>query len=316
MFSLIITLMFSSLIYGDYSGGHPGSNFLYGSNARDVALSGSTVSTYNRGYNAFINPALLSKTKNNEYGFSHFIMSLDRSIQSISISRQLPPAAGVSLSFFRSGTDNVYGTDSFGNPTSVLSNSEGYGMISFGINFIENLSAGFNIKTYFNNLDEYSANGIGFDLGLLYKKKYINMAFKINNLSSGYSWKIDSNYEEKIPVNYALGFSYNKFKNLLLLSQINIIQIPDIIPIFNKEYKKFYNRLHLGIEYRLDYNQNKSIALRSGVKELNNKLSYSLGFGMPFKIGKNRNLFLDYALDLGVMSEGIGHLFTFTMENK
>ena len=66
----------------------------------------------------------------------------------------------------------------------------------------------------------------------------------------------------------------------------------------------------------LDYNQKTSIALRVGIKELNNQVSYSLGFGIPFKIGKSLNLYLDYALDPGVMNEGIGHLFTFTMENK
>ncbi len=308
----IITLIVSTFLYGEYSGGFPGSNFMYGTNARDVALSGSTISAYNRGYNAFINPSLLSNIKNNEYGFSYFLMSLDRSIQSVSISRPLPPSAGVSLSFFRSGTDNINGTDDFGDSTGNLSNSEGYGMISFGVHNNTNLSAGFNIKTYFNNLDEYSANGIGFDLGLLYQKEYINMALKINNLSSGYSWKIDSNYEEEIPINYAIGFSYHKFKNLLILSQI------DFVPIFEDLAKneKFYSRLRFGFEYMIDYNKTTPISLRMGMKELNEDVSFSLGFGMPFKIGKNLNLYLDYALDLGVMNEGIGHLFTFTMENK
>ena len=39
---------------GDYSAGFPGSNFQYGTNAREVALSKSTLSTYNTGFNSFI----------------------------------------------------------------------------------------------------------------------------------------------------------------------------------------------------------------------------------------------------------------------
>ena len=98
-----ILILFNCFLLAEYSGGFPGASFQYGTNAREIALSRSTLSIYNTGFNSFINPALLPNIKNNEYGFSHFLMSLDRSIQTISISRPLPPAAGVSLSFFRSG---------------------------------------------------------------------------------------------------------------------------------------------------------------------------------------------------------------------
>ena len=55
------------------------------------------------------------------------MMSLDRSVQTLSISRPLPPSAGVSLSFFRSGTDNIVGTSSdFGDVIGNLVHSEGY----------------------------------------------------------------------------------------------------------------------------------------------------------------------------------------------
>ena len=53
-----------------------------------------------------------------------------------------------------------------------------------------------------------------------------------------------------------------------------------------------------------------------GIKELNNDISFSLGFGMPFKIGKSIKLHWDYALDPGMMSEGVSHLFSFTMEKN
>ena len=45
----IICVSFCFLI-GDYSAGFPGANFQYGTNAREVALSKSTLSTYNTGF--------------------------------------------------------------------------------------------------------------------------------------------------------------------------------------------------------------------------------------------------------------------------
>ena len=308
---LIFLLIIFSVIFSEYSGGYPGASFNYGSNAKDIALSRSTLSTYNKGFNAFINPALLSKVKNDEYGFSYFMMSLDRSIQSLSITRPLPPSAGVSLSVFTLGTDDITETDDDGNYIGKFSHFEGYGMISFGVD-LGNISGGFNIKAYFNNLDEYSAKGIGFDIGCLYERNNLNVAFKINNLSSDYSWDIESEqYVEKIPVNYAIGLSYDKFRNIMITSQINMI------PIIQKDKKeKLFSKIHFGAEYLLNYKSTFPISIRMGIKELNNDLSFSLGFGMPFKIGEKIKLHWDYALDPGIMSEGISHLFSFTMEKN
>ena len=35
-----------------------------------------------------------------------------------------------------------------------------------------------------------------------------------DNISSSYTWKVEESYEENIPTNYALGFSYSKFQPL------------------------------------------------------------------------------------------------------
>jgi len=307
-----ILILLNCFLLADYSGGYPGASFNYGTNAREIALSRSTISTYNRGFNAFINPALLPQLKNNEYGFSYFLMSLGRSIQSVSISRPLPPSAGVGLSFFRVGTNNIIETNTFGSEIGSLSHYEGYGMLSFGID-LGSLSGGFNIKAYFNDLYDYSGTGIGFDLGLLYERENINFAIKINNISSSYSWDIGSQqYEENIPTNYAIGFSYNKFKNLLLSTQINMIPII-VGPSNNSE--KIYKKFHFGAEYILNYKDKMPISIMMGLKEINNKISYSLGSGLPIKITEKIILNFDYALDLGLMDEGISQLISLTLVN-
>ena len=316
-----ILILFNFCLFANYYGGSPGSSFNYGTNAREISLSNSIVSSYNKGFVAFNNPALLPKINNNEYGFSYFLMSLDRSIQSISISRPLPPSAGVSLSFYRVGVNNIIETNSnFGSEVGTLNYSQGFGMLSFGID-LGSLSAGFNFKALFNDMDIYeSESSLGFDFGFLYEiNNNINLGFKINNLSSSFDWEINylnqsqpEIYEEEIPLNYMFGLSYDIPKKILFSTQVDYLSIKNNLDLSNQ----FYNRYKVGIEYHLisdsfDY----PILLRGGLNSIKNDLEYTLGFGIPIKINDSMVLNIDYALDPGLVDEGISHLFSFSLLN-
>jgi len=315
-----VLILFNFCLFADYYGGSPGSSFNYGTNAREISLSNSIISSYNKGFVAFNNPALLPKIKDNEYGFSYFLMSLDRSIQSISISRPLPPSAGVSLSFYRVGTNNIIQTSSFGSEEGSLESYQGFGMLSFGID-LGSLSAGFNFKALFNDMDIYkSKSSLGFDLGFLYEiNKNINLGFKINNLSSSFDWEINylnqnqpELYEEEIPLSYMVGLSYNKSNKLLFSTQIDYLSANDNLNLNNK----FFNRYKVGVEYHLISNSfDFPILLRGGLNSINNNLECTLGFGMPIKINNSMILNIDYALDPGLVDEGISHLFSFSLLN-
>lgn len=319
MWYILIFLNFC--LYANYYGGSPGANFNYGTNAREISLSNSIVSSYNKGFVALNNPALLPKIKNNEYGFSYFIMSLDRSVQSISIARPLPPSAGVSLSFYRVGTDNIVETNSsFGDQLGILNYSQGFGMLSFGID-LGSLSGGFNFKALYNNMDIYqSESSLGFDIGFLYEiNQNINLGMKINNLSSSFDWEIDhlnqnqsEIYEEEIPTSYMLGISYNIPYKLLVSAQVDSYAIKNNINLS----EIFYYKYKLGFEYHLDSKiTNNTIFLRLGLNYLNNDFKCALGFGTPFEINDSMILNVDYALDPGLVNEGISHLFSFSLLN-
>ena len=111
----ITYILFLSLIFSQNTGGYPGAGFRYGTNAREVSMGGSMNSVYNKGFNSFSNPALLSKVKTDEYGLSYFSMSLDRFIQAFSLTRSLGSSAGASLSFFNSGISKIEGKDFYKN---------------------------------------------------------------------------------------------------------------------------------------------------------------------------------------------------------
>ena len=301
---LLSTVLFSN---GEYVGA--GASYKYGTNARQIALSNSLISTYNRGYNALTNPALLGSVYKMEYGLSYFAMSLDRYIQTFSVTVPVPPTASIGLSLFMSGTDDIQGTDYNGQYTDTYKSWEGYGMLSFGLEFTK-LSAGINIKILKNEIESYSANGIGVDIGLLYKLSSKNQfALLFDNLYTKYSWNIDfANYnhlyDEKFPRVLSLGFSSRVNQKLLSLYQV--------------DYMTDVKRLNYKVGFELDLFKMKEIPLeiRLGLNNKNESFNYTFGFGYFLLIKNNLNLGIDYALDTGLLDEGLSHLFTLTFNKK
>ena len=80
-------------------------------NARNVSLGNAISCDQIIGFNAFVNPALLSKAESVEIGSSYFLMSLDRYVHAISITRNLSSFGGASLSYFESGVSDIQGKD-------------------------------------------------------------------------------------------------------------------------------------------------------------------------------------------------------------
>ena len=297
---LILTLIVFTCLQSS-SGGYVGSSYRYGSNARQIALSNSVLANYNKGYNALTNPALLGYIKEIEYGFSYFDMSLDRYIQTFSITIPAPPMASIGLSAYILGTDNIAGFDAGGDVTGMYSAWEGYGMISFGTN-MGNFSPGVNIKILQSKIASYTADGIGVDIGFLYRfSSDIQLALMFENIYAKYSWDVDSgdinhSYDEAFPTIISAGVSSKINQKILFLYQADYVL-------------DFENQIHkLGVEVT----QNK-MKYRLGLNNKNNILNYSLGFGVNiYKTDNNLNIGLDYAMDTGKFDDGISHLFTLT----
>ena len=210
---IILTLIIFTCLQSS-SGGYVGSSYRYGSNARQIALSNSVLANYNKGYNALTNPALLGSIKKIEYGFSYFDMSLDRYIQTFSITIPAPPTASIGLSAYILGTDNIMGITDDLVSTGMYSAWEGYGMLSFGTS-MGNFSPGVNIKILQSKIASYTADGIGVDIGFLYRfSSDIQLALMFENIYAKYSWDVDSgdinhSYDEEFPQIISVGISSN-----------------------------------------------------------------------------------------------------------
>ena len=309
---LVTILFFLSFCFCNFS--EAGSPFRLGTNAREISLSNSLAASYNSGFNAFSNPALLNKVQNKEYGFSVFSLSLDRSIQAFSFSMPLPPTATIGLSMFRASAKNIQGYDALGNSTeSEYSSYEGYAMASFAIR-INKLFVGVNFKLFKSKLvDGVEADGIGLDAGLFFEIDDKNsIGLKISDLSSKYNWSFKYNnfnqqYEEEHPSFYSIAGS-----SLMDVSSGDLL----ILPQFDF-YDSNRQIMKLGFEYRLDdiihpcyFRIGGRIVKNYEFKDYN----ITMGFGMPIKLEALKMEF-NYAIDPGVMDEGISHIVSLSFLN-
>tara|TARA_B100000212_G_scaffold87589_2_gene63950 strand:- start:644 stop:1567 length:924 start_codon:yes stop_codon:yes gene_type:complete len=286
----------------------PGSSYQYGHSARSVSLSSSLVADNYSSFNSFINPASLNQTNGQIYGLSYFMMSLDRSLQTFYYSQKLPGNAGLSAAILRSSSGEFMGRDSFNNPTNELSNTEYYGLLSFGVGAKNGTGIGLSMRIHYSNLyvneihiDKYTGNSITMDFGAIINlNSKLRLGFKVHNFLNPYlNWDIDrgdglsNSYEEEYPLIISMGtlFKINSKSKLYLQNNFNQQSNSDITK-FGFEY--------LGLD---------KIKLRFGS---NFDSDISLGFGYNFNINQFP-IILDYAIDLGYKGEGLSHLFTWSM---
>ena len=305
IFRLLILL--SSFIFSDYLGGYSGSNFRYSTNARDMSLGGTLMSEYNQGFNAFSNPALLSKIERLEVGLSYFPMSLDRSVQTFSISQSLASVGGASLSIFNSGVSSIEGKDFYNNSTGDFNSSEGYVMLSIGSKLGNRLNAGLNIKVIFNNIDEYSATGIAGDFGVLYDlSDKLTLSTVLNNIFGKYSWDGlstgSASFEADLPSINSLAIKYDMSSILesLPISDVVLFSRVDYMNVDNFNLSRVRSGIeidYLGYAFRLGMVQNR------GIDKFDAKILLGMGF-------KNKIFKFDYCIDFGKQNEGISNLFS------
>ena len=188
-----ILILLATILFADYGGGYAGSEFRYSSNARDFALAGANLADGSDGYFQFSNPAQLPQLKSIGISSSFMSLPLDRSIQTLSITKSLPPSAGIALSFYRSAVSNIQGRGLMNEFTENLDVSNYMGMLSFGLAPSKKVALGLNVKTYLIQfVNDHSANGIGIDLGFrLIPMDHIVFALKLENMSAEMNWKVE-----------------------------------------------------------------------------------------------------------------------------
>ena len=318
MFRYITVLILISQLIADYGGGYAGAAFRYSANSRDISLAGATVAGSSSGFIPFSNPAGLVAI-NRWQGASSFLqLPLDRSVQTLSISRHLPPKAGIAISFFRAGTENIQGRDLMNQATGIFGVSDMYGMLSFGLAPTDIISLGLNIKAQFSTItlieNTHQGNGISFDLGIHMKPaNRFAVAAKIENVSGDINWKLSlgdeqRSYLELFPKTLSLGVAYNYPEFFNLYFQEDFVMPPEKDVIYRSRFgaEATFNL----IEIRVGVLQKRGQSINEEIPSNNWALTAGLGFVLKNSIQ------IDYGADLGRAGEGFGHMFSFIYDLK
>ena len=259
-----------------------------------------------QGFNAFVNPALLSKTKNLEIGSSYFLMSLDRYVQAFSITRNLSSFGGASLSYFESGVSNIQGTNFNNEPTGSFDSKNSYLMFSFGSKILEDLFIGVNFKALYSSLGTENASGFGGDVGLIYNfSNNLSYAMIIKNIFSSNKWE-NAYLSDKLPQINSLAARFKINENIRVHSMIDYVN-PAGLDVY---------RLKNGLEWdREDYSLRLGLIQSSG--QFSNQsfdVRLLMGFGMDITLLESNKIRLDYCIDFGSVNEGISNLVSLSIK--
>jgi len=311
-FFILGILLFSTAM-AEYGGGYAGAAFRYGASARSVALGDALVAEPNQGFQQLVNPAMITAVQKNELGVSLYSMSLDRSIQVISLSRNLPPKGAAGLMIYRAGTSDIQGRNTIGQKTDMMDVSDMYGMLTFGLQMKYGLSAGISIKALFNDIDsDLDGSGISADFGLLYRySDDLTLGVALKDFAGATTWNSDGvSIEEELPGQFLIGTSISPIENTRLMAEYESFMISD---------RGVEGRIKMGLESSFYSRLSLRLGLIGG-KSMSNgdseeiDLDVKFGIGVIYPLWKFNNLRFDYALEPGIKGEGISHLISWSFE--
>lgn len=289
-----------------------------GFGARGMGMANALSSVKEGNISSYYNPANIVFQNDNLFQTGYSILSLDRSLNFISYTRKFEfgkkednegnirarSTAGVSIGLINSGVSNIDGRDGQGKQIGNFSTSENQFFISVANKFSDKLSIGINFKFYYYKLFEnFSANGFGLDLGVLYSiNPAMNISFVIVDLNSKYTWDSGKLYGtngttsvDKFPLLKKIGFSYKVQNDLLTAIEF-------------ESSNANTNILRIGAEYK----PIESLLFRAGIDKINiNNLEVpvrpSFGFSY-FYIIKNYTIGFDYAFAYEPYSSSDQHI--------
>jgi hypothetical protein len=290
------------MLIASENGGYAGSFLRMGVGARAISMGNTGVAHPTNAYSTFYNPASFGMIDEMMVGLSYSFLSLDRRFEFISFSMKVPPGAGFSISWIESGVGDLNSYNSIGEISGEINQSANAVYFSFGRQFSEKLSIGVSLKILFEFINDgsdefdYSSNGVGFDIGVLYKiNEDLMIGGLVKDINSKFKASTDKIFElggttiDKFPVTGKIGAFYQ--------TPLQWLRAAYDFEWSDKGLKKH----HIGLEAV----HGKNLALRLGL----NGDNLVFGGGIDFKLWKSTS-YLDYAFVPSIVDEGSSHVFS------
>jgi len=290
-----IFILLYSAAFGFYSqvadgGGLPGEYLnSFSVSARAFGMGKAFTAVADDVYAPYWNPAGMVFLTNSEAGFT--LVKLAETNYSF-IGCVLPLDLKTSIGVSRFGFDSPLAekTNTIGESLGYYQEKQSSYFISYGSKISDTFSYGVNLKVVFQEIDVYSAFGIGLDAGAL--------IIPVNNMKIGVvlqnilpaSLKLKEE-TDRYPVNLKTGVSY-------LFTDIGLLTAADLSVIDILSFYKAAIRWGFGAEYHLKYWQDiylragvdyKEVAFGAGISVLNVAFDYAVGIS-TFEVSHRASL--------------------------
>ncbi len=303
--AIILCLFLVAPVVADENASQAGSYLRMGLGARAIALGNTGVASPVSAYSAFYNPAILAEIEGRLGGLSYSFLSLDRRHGYITLATKVPPAAGLSIGWIESGVGDLKSYNSIGQETGEINHSANAIYFAFGRSIIDRLYIGLSVKLLFEYINDgtdefdYTSNGLGFDLGLLYvMNEDLRIGYQIRDIKSQLKANTDQIFERG-------GTTIDPFPILNKLGVFYQTPVSWLRTAYDLEWS---NRSQVKHHIGLEAIRGRNLALRMGY----NGSVITFGAGMDFKILTIES-FLDYAFLPSVIDEGSSHIFSWQL---
>ncbi|MBI4753129.1 PorV/PorQ family protein [Candidatus Desantisbacteria bacterium] len=256
-----------------------------GVGARALGMGGAFVAVADDASACYWNPAGLVQLKNKEVQAMYSLLSMDRKYNFLNYAQPMKDDRCFGVSVIDFGVGDIRETKSPQDKNiGMFDDQENALIVSYAGNMENGLLLGGNLKYITQSMNpsegKESADGIGVDMGMLWKAKpNLTVGLLLQDVGGSLQW--DTGHKDRLPVVIKAGTAYRLMDNNLLLA-FDVEKVA-----YNKK-----SRLHLGGEYSL----NENIAFRLGVISAYDTFpTAGLSLKFPLLLFTNQTFCVDYA---------------------
>jgi hypothetical protein len=245
--------------------------------AKSIAMGEVQAAAIGEPFGWLSNPAALRSMDGLGFGVFHAEWILGTQYDNASFHDRVDDRLSVAAGFVSLRRPDIEGFDESGRRTGLLDNTNYRAIVGLGYSPVPSVAAGLAIKYFREKLDDWTADGIGFDIGALYTMTGLSLGFVAQNVGPAIAFE---SLKEPLPTTYRGGVSY--FRDLPFDEAKATVAFEVVKPRFERVY------VAAGAELLLL----KIVGVRVGY----NGRQYRPGGGLTLGCGVAvRNISVDYA---------------------
>ena len=227
IFIILIASAFQSEELHAQLAGTPGAFARLGFGARGMGMGNAMTAVGEGDVSSYYNPAATPFLTGRIVSASFGLLSLDRSLNTLSYSQAIQPTAGFSVGILNAGVRNIDGRDADGFQTEQYFTSENQFSFSFANKMSKYVSLGIGLKIYYYRLfEKVSSTDLGGDIGaLIHLSDNLTLGVAVQDIGSKYKWDTSDLYgdqgnstTERFPLLRKIGLSYSFSDNIAIVS--------------------------------------------------------------------------------------------------